>query len=52
LVTNSTNPIEKAKLNVPVTIHEIMIVSKVPTILQLIDLAMLLFGLSELMSFV
>lgn len=37
----STAPIDKAKDNVPVTIQEIIMVSRVPTILQLIDLAML-----------
>ena len=39
-------PIEKAKDNSPVINQEIKMVSKVPIILQLIDLATLLKGLS------
>tara|TARA_R100000789_G_C2886357_1_gene116103 strand:+ start:158 stop:316 length:159 start_codon:yes stop_codon:yes gene_type:complete len=50
LVNNSTTPIENATDNVPVTIQEIRMVSKVPIILQLIDLAILLLGFSEVLS--
>lgn len=51
MVNNSTVPIEKATVKVPVTNQEIKTVSIVPTILQLMDLAILRFGFSAFLSF-
>ena len=42
---------EKAKVNVPVMIQEMIMVSKVPIALQLMDFTILRFGLSEFLSF-
>ncbi len=50
MVTSSTAPIEKATLNVPVITQEMMIVSTVPTIRQLIDFTMLRLGCSDVLS--
>jgi hypothetical protein len=47
LVTNSTNPIENAKVKAPVIAQEIRMVSRVPISLQLMVLRRLLLTLSS-----